>query len=281
MSAIVEKLASLAKEVVGDFMQKGASLDEGIAKVAERDNLNTDEIKRLVEASNTLTWLKTVKPQMDKTAEFSVASYDGVMSKIHGPVKEAMYDVNGFSYDVVDSAIEKTASAPEVHDFDSLSHMTEMEKVAALKARKSIMSKAAAAYGNIATRREFDLKCDLAEVKDDIVDGIKKLAFSLSSVGARPFAEFEKRAYAQFDYKAIKAILDLVHNECTFDKQASIRAEVTSPGRLFMLDTDKDIQTLKQIADNFVKMATIRQALTEKTDEFSRKQAQYASILGR
>jgi len=93
----VHYLQESAINIVQAFLGGDNTLDQLIANKAEADELNAEQIKRLVEAVNTIAFLKKLQIEKDRTAEFSVASFDGVMAalvptttpKSAGVVKEA------------------------------------------------------------------------------------------------------------------------------------------------------------------------------------------------
>ena len=82
----------LAEEVVSVFYAKGTPLTETLSKVASRECLNPDEVRRLVERSNTSAVLQLLKVSSDKKAEIDLADPVDVLRQTHGPqesVKEA------------------------------------------------------------------------------------------------------------------------------------------------------------------------------------------------
>lgn len=77
-----ERLQSIAVCCVSKFMSKEASLSEAIAKEAQELELNSDQTKRVIEASNTIAYLRQLEKAADRTFEFEVADYSKVMSKM-------------------------------------------------------------------------------------------------------------------------------------------------------------------------------------------------------
>jgi len=289
MSEIVKKLAGLAKEAVDSYVQESLPLEEGIAKIASREDLNHDEVKRLVEASNTLTWLSTVKPQMDKTAEFSVASFPGVLEKLAEPVASPeLYDVDGASFIIEEDSLHKCAEEViQVVDVESLKEnpfeaMTSFEKTASLEEGRGYLGKSAALKENALERSEFDLRCLMEETKEALATTIEKVARRCSSIYADPFCELEKKAYASFKDTSIKPLLDLVYQEATFQKTASDR--VSAPmeyayGDSHVYDSSQELELVKEAYDYMRGMLTLRRALTEKTAEHEELKNKYASTL--
>lgn len=280
MSDIIKRLAGLAKGVVDDHINSGSSLDDAITKVASAEDLSTNEIKRLVEASNTLTWLSVVKPSMDKTAEFKLASYPGVMANLHGSASPSeSYSVDGNEYEIVEDPLLKVAeqTLPDMN-YDTLDPL---EKSASDQANHSHMCKSASLHLNTLEKSEFNLKCSLEEEKGNFGDAIVKLATNLSSTYAESFSEFEKKAYAILGPKS-KQLLDIVYKNTALDKEASHRVtsqEAAQFSNMPFFQDDTNLELLKYASESLDKMRSIQQSLSEKSAEFKSKLEGYTRIL--
>lgn len=75
----VQELQNIAVKAATEFLNNEHSLNESLAKQASEYNLNSEQLKRAVEATNTLTHLKTLELSSDKTAEFPVADYKTIL----------------------------------------------------------------------------------------------------------------------------------------------------------------------------------------------------------
>lgn len=73
-----DTLKNMAVRVVETHLNKSEPLNVAISDEAKQQHLNDNEIKRLIEASNQLTYLKMHSVNSDKTFEFPVASFEGV-----------------------------------------------------------------------------------------------------------------------------------------------------------------------------------------------------------
>lgn len=80
-----ERLQEIAVGCVTKFVQKQASLSEAIAKEAMDLELNSDQTKRVIEASNTIAYLRQLEKSADRTFEFDVADYTKVMAHMCMP----------------------------------------------------------------------------------------------------------------------------------------------------------------------------------------------------
>lgn len=74
-----ERLQNIAVNCVTQFMNKQASLSEAIAKEASEIGLNSEQTKRVIEASNTIAYLRQLEKSADRTFEFKQADYTDVM----------------------------------------------------------------------------------------------------------------------------------------------------------------------------------------------------------
>lgn len=74
----VQDLQDIAVATTSDFYNHGTPLSVGLAKQAAARELNSDQVKRAVEATNTLAYLKSVEGS-DRTGEFPLADYDEIM----------------------------------------------------------------------------------------------------------------------------------------------------------------------------------------------------------
>lgn len=80
-----ETIRTYAVQAVTDFVSNGVPLSQGIAKIASTQELNPEQIKRVVEASNTVAHLKMISGSSDRTAEFPVAKYETVLGHMVQP----------------------------------------------------------------------------------------------------------------------------------------------------------------------------------------------------
>lgn len=80
-----ERLQQIAVECVTQFISKQASLNEAIAKEAMDLELNSEQTKRVIEASNTIAYLRQLEKSADRTFEFEVADFGKVMATMCMP----------------------------------------------------------------------------------------------------------------------------------------------------------------------------------------------------
>lgn len=71
-----------ADNIAGDFFGKGVPLCDGIVKVAKENEFTPEEVKRLVEKTNTAASLHLLKTAKDRKATFSLANLEQVLQQV-------------------------------------------------------------------------------------------------------------------------------------------------------------------------------------------------------
>ena len=84
-----EALKKMAVEVVSDYLHNHVPLSESIAEKAKTHSFNPEQIKRLIEISNQVAYLKLLEKSSDRTFEFPLADYQEVMSTLAKPEESA------------------------------------------------------------------------------------------------------------------------------------------------------------------------------------------------
>lgn len=107
----LKKMAALS---VAALKNEGTSLNDSITKIAMDNEMNSDQVKRMVETTNQLAYLSELDGQDDRTFEFNVANYDDILDGM-----------------IPDSGLNKAASATSTNPMDLVtSSFQPLEKVA-------------------------------------------------------------------------------------------------------------------------------------------------------
>ena len=138
-----EGLQNISVRVVSKFMRKEASLNEAVACEAKALELNPEQIKRVIEASNSVAYLRQLQDAQDRTFEFPTADYNQVLGQMcggagcggDGPVELKM--------------VEKQATDPSPFYGVDYGFLSEHEKLVALS--RELVKVAA-----LATRLDMD-----------------------------------------------------------------------------------------------------------------------------
>ena len=100
----VQDLQDIAVKCVSGFFNDNVPLSSGLCKEASDRGLNSDQLKRAIEATNTLAHLKAMQMSADKTGEFEVADYGTILKMASLP--------EGFKPPATDSA-QPVSTHPE------------------------------------------------------------------------------------------------------------------------------------------------------------------------
>jgi len=114
----------LAQEVVAGFLV-GESLAEGTVKVAGQQQLNPEEVRRLVEKANVTATVSMLKIATDKQVEFALADFDQVVALTH-PAKAP----EGPDLDKAASHIPTRIPDMYKADSDAVTFKSDMQKTA-------------------------------------------------------------------------------------------------------------------------------------------------------
>lgn len=165
MSAItVQDLQDIAVACTGEFFNNKVPLSVGLAKIASERGLNSDQLRRAVEATNTLTYLKSLQVSDDRTGEFPLADYNEIVKLASMPGEdEAEFQEKTASVSE-DTSMVKQAEEALKFEFPQLGHETALfllQKEAAAN-RRAIEDKEI--YSQDLARRivktASDLSCD-------------------------------------------------------------------------------------------------------------------------
>lgn len=146
----------LAATSVAAF-NSGTPLNDSLTKIATDQELNSDQIQRLVETTNQMAYLTKLAGEDDRTFEFKVANYDDIMDNFlpteadAGMNKEASASVNPMEL-VTGSfqSIEKVAQ-------DKEASMEKLGKNDKLKALRKVASHERVRLENLKAREHDDL----------------------------------------------------------------------------------------------------------------------------
>jgi hypothetical protein len=240
-----EEIRDISVKVVEGFINAKTPLNDGICKQASELELNPEQIKRVVEASNTIAYLKLQKEAQDKTFEFPVASYDAVLGGLCLPEKQASdvierefieTEIEGQvkeASETVYQADDQTTGAWLVHE--TLKNHSELKDLAIEKEMVGYeLVKKAAFFA----KQEWALE-KLSEVAEE--DEFIKLAFLIgkgeSEVGERLFRDTELNDARELLglFKKAQEISQLYSQKEALDKKAfetspQMRLAIKSPG---------------------------------------------------
>ena len=130
-----DNLKGMAAQSVALLKDTGTTLNDSITKVAMDNDLNSDQVKRMVETTNQLAYLSELDGQDDRTFEFDVANYDDILDGMlptGGMDKAASSNIGCSPMDLISGVfkpLEKIAQDKEA----TLEKLGRNDKIKALK----------------------------------------------------------------------------------------------------------------------------------------------------
>ncbi len=92
MPSSAKSFQALADNVARNFLSKGVSIEDGVVKLAVAQDMTPEEVRRLVEKSNTAASILFLKNAQDKKASFKLASVEDVLRRTHPEMNDAVED---------------------------------------------------------------------------------------------------------------------------------------------------------------------------------------------
>lgn len=232
----------LAHEVTSSFFTDGATLNDGIIKVAQRENLNPEEVRRLVERTNVSTTVQMLKISTDKNIEFKLAEYDSVINATHP---------SGTSQPVVETSgcSEIPSALPNMFAFDGPGFAISTDKVASENpvnlAREIFLCKKA---------MEED-KQGIIVAESRILNNIDRLVSEFETYNGPSFSKFANEAYTldgDFSKPIINAIAGMLRTKVVVEKTAGI-----------IDDTTELLSKYASIRNDLATIVSLRSSLSE------------------
>ena len=239
-------LQDISVKCVALFMNKHASLSGAVSDEAKALELNPEQIKRVIETTNTLAYLRQLKDAEDRTFEFPVANYTDVMGRMVLPEKQAMEAVGGSSGDGQTSIGEEQESTIHKYNLDAQEKRAMLAKetfrckqvlVKMAEDKVGVHSELISKAGNF-SKDKLALE-KLAEVveEDDFAPLVKLLGLekTAADVGKEVFLDSElneARALYSF-YKEAKDLVSREEELGSFVKRAAATLFNKDPDSLF------------------------------------------------
>lgn len=241
----------LADKIARDFLVKGASIEDGVVEVAKQRDLKPEEVKRLVEKSNTAASILYLKNSEDKKGSFALAKKDDVLKRTHPTaVEEELTDADD-TEDIMENAAAERTGLPE------------SRKVASYKeTEKAVLEKQASQQEELTVHDIFAARSRLEELKQlkfaaemkiqDILHGIideyqYKSAEELSKLASDASDMYGAGALAVLDTAA-----EYMKKDIILEKQASLVID----------DSVKGMQLVKQACELMSSLPEMSDAIT-------------------
>lgn len=229
---------NLANKIITDYFSKSRSLQEGVIDVAKAKKLNPEEIKRLVEKTNTLAVVKMLQVSEDKKGTIPVVNYESVLEITHPEKVEEDRDVDSVVKIASEFRIPNTREKNRL--FTKVAFPT-LEKTASQK--KKVLPEIFKLETEVQKVTQEKVACECAAQ-----DGIDYIVSEFYKWKAPSFSKFASEAHA------------IVGEKCKFllDKMAeylSTKVEYDDPS--YVDDRDPLLQKFAGVIQNLEKIATL------------------------
>ena len=236
---------ALAETIAEDFFTNGTPLNDGCIKTAKDNSFTPEEIKRLVEKTNTAASIRLLKTAADKKGTFNLASTETVLASTHTENSEAT---------------EKTAS---------------YNGLGAIKAQKSVdlfaafgvtgAEKTASENESVdATRYVFSLRKSLEEKRQEkialelsVQDKIDGLVSRYSVWNGPDFKKFAAESLAVYGHLAEPVI-------CGIAKYLGINEQIEKIASDEVVDDrSQDMQDMRFVCDGLASLVKLGSEIDE------------------
>ena len=228
---------ALAENIAADFFAKGTSLCAGIVKTAKEHSFTPEEVRRLVEKTNTAASIHLLKTAEDKKRSFTLAQPELVLRETHPAAEQ----------------VEKTAAYHGLPIHKKLP--TTLEKTAAVAAYQPQVDAMQAVF---AVRKAIDeKKLEKTALELSVQDKIDYLASEFSKWRALSFTKFAADCTHCFGSTAQPVLNGLArYLNTTLEKTASEPAGIVD-------DRTSHMQAMRSICAGLGTLVKLGNEITE------------------
>lgn len=216
MKLTPEIIKSAAISITENYLNNKTSLTTGVVAFVKQAELNPEQTKRVVEATNQLAYLKQLQNATDRTFEFPVADYNSVMSELSMLDKQASVIMDKPSPLSIVSAslqgLEKKASEMVYNDRELTLALFKKELIKQaqqvdllVNQKEEMLQKLASAAEKVSKDTEFLDKLAMAASQEDF---LMLSAFATGMDKQASDSEF-KNLYREKDLAEVKEFVGL------------------------------------------------------------------------
>lgn len=259
----VSDYEKMAEDVVTDFVSKNTNLNDGILKIAKERDLNSEQIKRLVEMSNTKTFLKKFaeKNDGDKVVNFDVADAQKILQQFYSEptpkaikiTKVTITKIPGSDLEIdfpdMMRSIREGLPEKEVEESPEPEEKAASEKIDALES--PVLTKKAK-YKLVLRMRKIaeELMNRVYESEHDFLEERDKIASEFCKLYGPEYTDFEKDAMHRFGSEDIfvKHALEEIRRCIKWNKPMYAPTEKEMAQKIAGLETE-EIKSLRKMAE--------------------------------
>jgi len=265
MAQLTERhLEKFASEVVDGFFQGDTPMTEGVVKIAERENFNPEQIKRLVEATNNMAFQRKFSeaegPDRTGATEFQTADPNAAIQKLIGAAKDVMDAVEGQSGCAMnpdDLTADLPTTRPDAPQLSMAGPEDNLNKVGEPRVRGHIMIMKLRKTAEVLRDQEYQHRVDLTEQ-------FQKLATTFRRLRGPEFEEFEKDAFYHWGPRAAPH-LQLLRQSLRKEAATYDHGEMTKVARV--VDTDApSMQLLSSVIASSEAVTQLQQGMAKNAE---------------
>ena len=238
---------ALAENITSDFFTNNVPLSDGIVKTAKEHSFTPEEVRRLVEHTNTAASLHLLKTAADKKGTFTLAQVDLVLQETHPAASEE----------------EKTASVYTglPHTRKAVATHAEMEKAASESLQKTAQKPQIGAMQAMFTVRKAldEKKLEKTALAFKVQDKLDYLASEFSRWQGPDFNKFATDCRHAFGEKSVPVLEGLA-------KYLRVPLEKTAANVDFVDDRTPQIQAMQEVCTGLEGLLKLGSEITELED---------------
>lgn len=193
------RLEKHATAIVDRFFTEKIALTDGVADVAEEDNLNPEQVKRLVEAVNNMTFLRKFNGAEDRMAasEFQPADANAAISRMLDAARDLVNTVGASSEAAPcgsDLGTDLPTTRPEAPELNPLEG-EEVTPAGEPKIRGHVVIMKLRKTAELLRDQEY-------QARSELTDTFQKLATDFTRAGGTAFETFEQDAFYKWGERA-------------------------------------------------------------------------------
>ena len=252
---------SLADQATSTFFNNpGTTLKEEVTKIAKQNNLNPEEIKRLVEHTNISTTKKVLASVKDRRAEFEVVDSKEVLASTHTNTETEDPELNKEAsiLDDFTKLADTQTSAYEKASEVLASYSEGLKKVAYAQEVNSHKALLHTFFAMRKEKNELEMKKMASEI--NVKDNIDFLLSEFSKYYTPDFSKFANEAYTLHG-ETVRPIIASIQNY--LDPKIKVTPSSFEKVAYVVDDTTKLLQKLAEVKDNLLNLVAINKRLFE------------------
>lgn len=195
-----QQLEKYAAEVVDAFFKESIPLTDGVVKIAERETLNPEQVRRLVEAVNNMTFQRKFSAaegtdRMD-ASQFETASPDSALQRLISAAKDLMEEQSGGESVSDDLASDLPTTRPDAPQLNPAGPEDNFTPAGEPKVSGTVVIMKLRKTAELLRDQQYQHRVRFTE-------SFRDLATRFTRMGTPAFEAFEKDAFYKWGNRAV------------------------------------------------------------------------------